>query len=62
MSKGTRVGGSRWLGADFVAAAVRLAVAVPILISASTGAPGVVVERRLLSDACVRDTTTNHFC
>ena len=45
MSKGTRVGvgGSRWLGADFVAAAVRLAVAVPIVMGASTGAPGVVV-------------------
>ena len=45
MSKGTRVGvgGSCWLGADFVAAAVRLAVAVPIVMGASTGAPGVVV-------------------
>ena len=45
MSKGTRVGvgGSRWLGADFVAAAVRLAVAVPIVLGASTGTPGVVV-------------------
>ena len=45
MSKGTRVGVgvSRWLGADFVAAAVRLAVAVPIVMGASTGAPGVVV-------------------
>ena len=45
MSKGTRVGvgGSRWLGTDFVAAAVRLAVAVPIVLGASTGAPGVVV-------------------
>ena len=45
MLKGTRVGvgGSRWLGADFVAAAVRLAVAVPIVMGALTGAPGVVV-------------------
>ena len=45
MSKGTRVGvsGSRWLGTDFVAAAVRLAIAVPIVLGASTGAPGVVV-------------------
>ncbi len=35
MSKGTRVGvgGSRWLGADFVAAVVRLAVAVLIVMS-----------------------------
>ena len=45
MSKETRggVGGSRWLGTDFVAAAVRLAIAVPIVLGASTGAPGVVV-------------------
>ena len=45
MSKGTRVGagGARWLGTDFVAAAVRLAIAVPIVLGASTGAPGVVV-------------------
>ena len=45
MSKGTRVGvgRSRWLGAYFVAAAVPLAVAVPIVLGASTGAPGVVV-------------------
>ena len=45
MSKGTFVGvsGPRWLRTDFVAAAVRLAVAVPIVLGASTGAPGVVV-------------------
>ena len=45
MSKGTRVGvgRSRWLGADFVAAAVLLVVAVLIALGASTGAPGVVV-------------------
>ena len=45
MSKGTRVGvgRSRWLEADFVAAAVLLAVAVLIVLGASTGAPGLVV-------------------
>ena len=43
MVKRTRVGGSRRLGADFVAAAIRLAVAVPIVLGASTGAQGVVV-------------------
>ena len=45
MSKGTfvGVGGPRWLRTDFVAATVRLAVAVPIVLGASTGAPGVVV-------------------
>ena len=44
MSKGTRVrvGGSRWVGADVVAAAVRRAVAVLIVMGTSTGAPGVV--------------------
>ena len=45
MWQGTRVGGggSRWLGADFVAAVVGLAVAVSIVLGASGGAPGVVV-------------------
>jgi len=44
MSKGTRVGvgGSRWAGANLVAAAVRRAVAVLIVMGTSTGAPGVV--------------------
>ncbi len=44
MSNGTRVGvgGSRWLGADVVAAAVRPVVTVLIVLGASTGAPGVV--------------------
>ena len=45
MSKETRVGvgGSHRLGTDFVAAAVRLAIAVAIVLGASTGAPGVGV-------------------
>ena len=45
MSNGTRVdvGGSRWLGTDLVAAAVPLALTVPIVLGAWTGAPGVVV-------------------
>jgi alcohol dehydrogenase (cytochrome c) len=44
MSKGTRVGvgGSRWAETDVVAAAVRRAVAVLIVMGTSTGAPGVV--------------------
>jgi len=43
MSKETRVGVSCWLRADFGTAAVRLAVAVAIVMSASTAAPGIVI-------------------
>ena len=43
MLKGIRVSVPYWLGADFVAAAVRLAVTVTIVMGAVAGAPGVVV-------------------
>ncbi len=43
MLKRTRVDGSRWLRPVFVAAVVLVAVALPVLMSALTGVPGVVV-------------------